>query len=245
MIDKHKFEELSSFIKSRLDNLNSIDQLMWVGEYDPDDYDDRDYTSEKIGMIADALGAIWGDCGCTKSVFQFKEYPDYVFKIPFMGRVHLIYDEDDYYFYESEDFDVYCNAGHNNDHHDWDYCETEARLYHAACEYNLDMFFAGTYFLCKYSDYPIYVSEYRKDYYTTCKSSDEVSKSIAKELDEKYCSAFWSEDLANLIEFTNVDTVEKLLSFIEEFGIDDLHRGNLGSTKDGMLCIIDYSNYNE
>lgn len=238
------FSELYNFISSRLSNIN-IKQLFYVGSCYSDCCAEDDYTCEKIADIADTIGAQWGDCGCTKSVFFFKEFPQYVFKIPFRGKCVIEWDDDYDCYCETDKFDEFYYAGADNDN-DWDYCETEAWLYHAACEHGVDNFFAGTFYIGEYCGHPIYVSEFRNNYKSTYYDFHNNPSNGVDELCKEYdYIPLAKSDISAMIKFVGIEMVRKLLSFIEEFDINDLHNGNLGTTSDGMVCIIDYSNYNE
>lgn len=238
------FAELYNFISSRLNNIE-IEQLFYAGRYYSDCCVDDDYTNEKIADIADAIGAQWGDCGCTKSVFYFRELPNYVFKIPFRGRCVIEWDDCDCCYFETDNYDEFYYAGANNDN-DWDYCETEAWLYNCACEHGVEHFFAGTFYLGDYCGHPIYASEYRKPYESTYESyRKNPSDGVEKLCDDYQYTPLHACDISAMIKFVGIELVGKLLSFIEEFEINDLHNGNLGTMQNGMVCIIDYSNYNE
>lgn len=172
---------------------------------------------------------IWEE-GATKGVLIFPSL-GFVIKIPFVG------DADWYDFY-----------GANNSENCWDYCAAEAELYEAAEEEGLEKAFAKTEFLCEIHGHPIYKQQYVETFFNTSNDSHHSnSHQYACDINE-YCDEFdiycfnqvWVNDSC---EYYGKDFVFKLLSFIKEKEIDDLHNANIGYNGKQPL-LVDYSSFN-
>lgn len=194
------------------------------------DYDD-------VEAFADDLAEKYGDevavCyGATKLVLVDK-YTDFVVKVPI----------------KSVGGCQFTNAPTDDEDYVDDYCHTEAELYKRAKERGLSKYFAKTEYLTEYKGYPIYASDkvYPLDEnYDIC--SDTVRN--ASEASNKSYSMFNNGNFRYEWAITFIEkfgTVEftKLIDFVEEEGIGDLHAGNVGFTDNGDPVILDYSSYLE
>lgn len=140
-----------------------------------------------------------------------------------------------------------------------DYCEREADFYRSACEVDLGQFFAASYYVCEVAGYDIYAQEYAEP------NDDVFSESFSEyvknnfdysredyedeyEYDEAIMDAVYDmddEDRINAI-FEGVAPAWKiadLVDFIQGYGINDLHSGNWGMTRDYRVVVFDYSGY--
>lgn len=182
------------------------------------------------------------DSGASKGVLIFEKL-DYVIKIPFVGKYEAIYDEDmdDYY----DDFEMFQNADGNGDGH-WDYCKEEEK----ACEYaktiGVNQLLAETTKIADINGHPIYIQEYVKMYYDECEiehTKDQVEKVKTICSNSNY-NCFNSNWLADVFNYFGEEIFYKFMDFIDYWGINDLHNGNIGYRK-GKPVLVDYSGWNE
>lgn len=183
-------------------------------------------------------------CGASKLVFIFwnsKENQTVVIKIPFQGEYHYIYDieSEDYNKLKFERF-----SGSNTDN-GWDYCEREVENYKIAEEEDLSFLFAKTELIGIVNKYPIYKQEYVE--YTNADDKSYNSKEINKKTDticeKKNFFNIEENWLRGVCLYYGGDILEKLIDFITEHGIYDLHNSNLGYNN-GAPIIFDYSDFN-
>ena len=104
-----------------------------------------------IKQIGNTIGADWVNSGCSKSVFHFKEFDNYVFKIPYIGYFY-IEDEDTQYFKDCaeqervptyfcfDDVALYKNANNDGAYpvDANDYCAVEEYIYRIARKYKVN-----------------------------------------------------------------------------------------------------------
>ena len=211
-------------------------------------YDEEDnaelYEDEHWNELVEYLQADKVAWGASKVVFWFQQIKNYVIKIPLMGC---------YEGYE-EEYVKFTNAKihSNSPYADWDYCGAEAEVY-AIIEKkypDLAKFFAATYFIgINKHDVPIYAS--RKvtektiwDMQEECKISG-ISRSKAAEFIETFgsCGGLTEKVISLFYEQYDEKDVDKLLSFILTYKIDDLHTGNIGIAENGKIVIMDYSGF--
>ena len=210
-----------------------------------------DYVVQNINQMAIDMDATWVKQGCTKVVFYFRNImPNYVIKLPFRGCYYSSYDENDNEYIDEDAVSYFSEAStYRENYNDWDYCETESYLYTKAKESNVEEFFAGTYLLGYYNDiYPIYISEYIANYHMP-RAKDKIDYSALSSIYNEYVD-FDKDTFANatawyLLNHYGKERFSKLLKFLQDWGIDDLHSGNVFFNKDGDMKIVDYSGYNE
>lgn len=169
--------------------------------------------------------------GATKGVFVFPNL-HYVIKIPFT--------------HSCEDEELYGADAQNNN---WDYCEAEVLKYNQATDNGVNECFAKT--SCIYTTacgYPIYLQEqaeiFNEDFSRTQRYSEDEKNSMRERCYSGGYSCFNSTWLNDVFNFYGEEKFYKLLSFIEDADIRDLHDGNIGYI--GMRpVLVDYSSYND
>lgn len=172
--------------------------------------------------------------GASKFVFPLNEKE--VVKIPFDG----MWQDGDWDEFDDEDNDDY-KDGLGFTPYDNNYCEIETCVYADAVAAGVEMFFASTKYVGTSSNNkPIYVSEKVNNWYHGWKPTPSKGSVEKAEQTESELPVDW---LAVAYEVYGDDLVNRLLDFISDNGIDDLHRGNLGIRQDGTPCILDYSGF--
>ena len=127
----------------------------------------------------------------------------------------------------------------------WDYCEAETIYYNMACQTGIETFFAKTWKIGEVQGRPIY-AQVRAEMFEGVSSSKQYAKNKTQPIEDFcnennfYCfNEYWLVDFA---DYFGKDSLEKLLLFIEEEGIRDLHDGNIGYV-DGVPVLVDYSGF--
>lgn len=183
-------------------------------------------------------------CGASKLVFIFwdsKEKNTTVIKIPFQGEYHYIYDT------ESEDYDklIFERFSGSDTDNGWDYCEKEVENYKIAEKEGLSFLFAKTEFIGTVNKYPIYKQEYVE--YTNANDktydSKEINKKTGTICEEKNFFNIEENWLRGVCLYYGGDILEKLIDFIIDNCIYDLHEANIGYNN-GAPIIFDYSDFN-
>ncbi len=167
--------------------------------------------------------------GLTKIVLFPNDLKDVVVKIPFIGVDEYSYtDNDDIEWIRRTDFEGIQSG---------DYCERESFVYKQAVKEHVEKFFACTEYVTDALGFvPIYVSE-------RCEQFEPGGSAI---YDSRLDSVEIPHDVASvLVEQYESKDIDRLVSFIDENKIGDLHEGNWGYGKDGKLKIIDYSSFYE
>lgn len=174
---------------------------------------------------------------------------DYVVKIPYSGGWYQPDDEWDDEIEEwvaqeacFEEFEGSYVHGEST----WDYCAREEYLYKLAVKYGVEKYFLHTQCIGYVNDHPIYVQEradeigYEKE---GSSHSKEERDSTKEELKRRglngHLNIGWS------IEFLaayGYDEYEKLINFLENEYVCDLHSGNIGY-KNGKPVLIDYCGF--
>lgn len=125
-----------------------------------------------------------------------------------------------------------------------DFCTIEANNFTRAIEEGLEDFFAASYKLCSFPLPKKYSLRKVVTFFIQERAEpDEEKTSITC---EEYTGSDENEDidrLESLFTDCKYKVFCKLLEFIDNWGINDLHSGNFGYTKDGKVKIIDYSGY--
>lgn len=226
--------------------------------------DDGNAFCDFLKQLARTMGADCVHGGCSKSVFYFNEFKDYVFKIPYIGYAY-IEDEDTQYYKECaeqervptyfcfDDVTLYKNA--NNDGlypvDANDYCAAEEYIYRMAHKYKVHQMLAKTTFLGFVCGIPVYVSANAGKMYSPKKQSNETSK-IAKDMIDKsrkehndICNEFYTTECSVFIETYGRKATKRFIDFLYKEKISDLHNGNYGYDALGNLKIIDYSGFHD
>lgn len=130
---------------------------------------------------------------------------------------------------------------------DIDYCSKAYEIYDLAYEAGLGDLFAKMDILGKsFNNQIIWTQTYVTSISNGGKSSTQPSEESiikAQEMSQKTYIPFQSKWCAAVIENYGIDTFKRLLTFIDEQDIHDLHTGNYGYTKEGLPCILDYSSW--
>lgn len=230
--------DFKKFIWNKFSQLDATDLacLRYMPRVESSYYSDEFYTVdcgcwEYFDILREKLNAEWWNNGATKLVFAFKEYPEYVVKIPFEGVAN--YDRDDCIIECCEPIET-------------NYCELEAEVFRAAFLEDLDYFFCETDYMFSIGGTEFYCAiRCETGYMDVPKSYSDNSYEKAK---EKYYSdkeqPISLNCLATLYEQYTIKAVDRLICFLKCNNVNDLHCGNLGFLN-GMVCIIDYSGYHE
>lgn len=201
--------------------------------------------------------------GVSKCVFFLKEYPDLVVKIPFNGGLdpasysyknspYVSYD--DFYWSESPIFCCADNAIVNCKglKRNWDYCEVEEILFKRSCCAGVNDYFAQTICIGEINDYPIYIQEKAtilsdsdidfKYPYKVVKETKEQIKNIINEDIKDTIDRLPMEWIYDFYTKYGKELLIKLMSFIAEEEISDLHCDNVGFINDRPV-LTDYSSF--
>lgn len=200
-------------------------------------YEDDGETNEMTELINQLDNHMEITWGASQFVIYSNKW-DYVYKIPFKGS---------YEYEEDEDCDCFNEYMLN-------YCEEAVKIYAAAEEANVEFFFAETdYVGSSYNDYPVYAQPKVIPYNRLCSSSRRAPSAgsllRAKEIDieyreKNYCRIPFEDDwVGAVIDEYGEDALMKLVKFIKEENISDLHSGNYGYTLDNKPIIFDYSGF--
>ena len=157
--------------------------------------------------------------GLTKAVLVFDEL-DWVVKIP----LHVDYSRSD--------------GGSITD-----YCERERFIYEQAKERGVAELFAESYFLMDFCGRPIYIMKKVEDNKEKI-STDLYDKAISEgyEIDFEYMEP--EEQVEELFYYYYDDyLLQEYFAFCEDYGVNDVHTGNIGYDEDDKPVIIDYSGY--
>jgi hypothetical protein len=190
---------------------------------------------EVFNQLDSDMMTIWG---ASQFVITKNDW-NYVYKIPFAGS---------YDYAEDENSEDYFNRFMTN------YCEKAVELYALAEDANIEFLFAETDCVGKsYNDYPVYaqpkVIPYSEIPSSSRRKSSAYSLKRAEELyttykeKEYYHIQFEDDWIGAVIDEYGEDTFIKLINFIRENHIFDLHRGNYGYTIDNKPIIFDYSDF--
>lgn len=182
-----------------------------------------DYVLDQLDETVDTT---WG---ASKFIIFF-DGSEQIVKIPFSGEYCWNID------IEEEDF---CDFNTS------DYCAVEASLYANAVVQGVEKFFARTiYGGVTKKGTPYYISDKVQVYENII---NKVKMPSEKNIEK--AKTYWrytdlSEDwIARALEWYGEEEVEKLMKFILEEHICDLHSGNVGFREDGAPVILDYSGF--
>lgn len=185
--------------------------------------------------------------GASKLVLLPKE-ANFVIKIPFNGIYQTYYDDDDN---ECSDFKENENACNDNYFY-WDYCATEVLAYRRAKSCHVERAFCKTVLVGFVKKHPIYIQEkavpycnihdYDDNFCYPTERSLKVRKS-AEELGLEDCwwNPVWQTDA---FEYYGKKQYQRLIKFIDDYCIEDLHSGNIGYIGSRPI-LFDYSGWAE
>jgi hypothetical protein len=218
-------------------------------------HEDEDYDAE----IRSIIGLYDYHSGATKIVFTLDDIPGYVFKIPFNGEmVYDDWDAENHTYIKDPDKEYY-EYGFVSNWNDYfaekdldvpraNHCEWEYILYSEAKDAGLEKFFTSIAPITHIGFQPVYVSEYCPTIFEEIEDETGVSKDSmdrsATLLKENKCGPFDNcEMLALFIDAYGFDEVLKLLNFLVEYKIKDLHSENIGLLPNGKPVILDYAGF--
>ena len=121
-----------------------------------------------------------------------------------------------------------------------DYCLLETEVYERAEEAGLDFLFAKEELLLEDDGYSVYIQE-KVDGQRPVSNPDTYSQNIADIFDTSWA---YNAFVIAVYNCYGHDICGKLIDFIEENGINDLHTGNWGYSKEGKPIAFDYSGFN-
>lgn len=220
-------------------------------EADEDDCGFEDY----IYQVMEGLPNFYIATGASRVVLILNDDSDYVLKTPIFGEVHYpaIKVEDgnwEYDYSREPEFTPWQNAEYSDNGDN--YCETEVYLYEKAAEAGLADLFAGIEYLFSKGNRPVYASEKCTwyDFYGTGK--DAPSADSITFLEKEYSAGHaptWNglgtRATAKFIDDYGIEITKKLLAFIREYRISDLHGDNIMiSNRTGKVVISDYAGFN-
>lgn len=221
--------------------INIIDKLMSVGLYDALAYHkiepDKEYyylglsdwlDGHRELLRAEGIGYSRGE---TKLCLLCDALDDWVIKLGFLRS---------------------SNPHYVKEGLDKDFCSLEAEYYIKACDNNLGEFFAATYEVGEINGVHIFLQELappdeisfrdcfeeyagqgsdRNDFDDEERYYDYIDEIVGDMDNDERIYAVFGEESDNLVDF------------IDMVGINDLHEGNYGLTKDGRTVIFDFSGY--
>ena len=221
-------------------------------EYDHDAMDE---------LISAAYGSdVAVDSGVSKLVLLIKD-ESHVMKIPYMKR----FDEDMYDqayadYTEADDrgeevgrapvIEDFCFPFQSaridiiDTSNNWDYCALECAIYEEAHNRGLAQYFAEEVFFGEIGDHPVYIQKRVTpfdSYSSTTTHNFYETTSRCNKLNVRCINSVWTEDFMN---FYGEQEYVKLVHFLDELKIYDLHAGNLGYL-DGAPILLDYSDFRE
>jgi hypothetical protein len=209
-------------------------------------------------------------CGISKAVLIPKD-EKYVIKIPFKGAINSYSRTDSSWFggsssfsasssyysdYESTDkyrefsgggSGCYTSTGRPQDNC-WDYCLAEALTYRLAKRAKVNYAFAKTKFLGYINEHPIYIQEkctmFSEQHPQLENSYTKQRTSSVRQycLNKNYYS-FNDVWLTDAYEYYGKNKFDKILNFIKDIELTDLHYGNLGYIGSRPV-FVDYSDFN-
>lgn len=255
--------EMLNFLDKKFRNCNleflKLSQVYFENEY-------GNVFSTFIKQIGRTIDADWVEGGCSKSVFHFKEFKDYVFKIPYIGAAFI--EDDDLEYYENcaaknrvpmyfcfDDVTLYKNANNNGFYpvDANDYCAAEEYIYRVARKYKVNQMLTKTVFLGFVCDIPVYVSSCAGTSYNySSKKQDNKTVKTAKDMIDKsrkehnnICNEFYVTECSIFIETYGRKATQRFIEFLYQEKISDLHNENYGYDALGNLKIIDYSGFHD
>lgn len=212
-----------------VENLN-IPQCFGIDE-DSIETSDVEYVIEQVEEAGSTC--VWG---ASKFVI-FVDDENIVVKIPFNSKLHYDYNTLEP-LEEGEDGCLYEMIPN--------YCEKESCVYKDAEVAGIPYFFAKTEFAGYTDDWtPYYISERVVPFDWAKNGKTRVNTKERQQIYAYACkvSSLNESWINTACDFYGEDAVSRLISFIEEEGINDLYEYNIGFRKDGSPCIFDYSGY--
>lgn len=186
----------------------------------------------------------------------FEEAKDYANKngISFFcgaSKLVIVDEESDWVIKLSFDCSVDVDEGMESD-----YCKRELYNYEKACEEGVEKFFAEICMVGEVDGIEVYLQEKLKVDDGVEKDVDQIFRDYVYSLDESYYDdiededereSILADDVYEMDEGERIEAIfgfeERLITFIEDNDINDLHSGNFGY-RGTDLVIMDYSGWN-
>lgn len=187
--------------------------------------------------------------GASKWVIDIKGF-EFIIKIPYEGYYEEAEDED---YDEDEDEEGYIKAHPHMEfcpfdgaecRNGWDYCAAEMVVYDRAMREGISNLFAKTLLFCHTKDgHPVYIQK-RAINYWDCDNKTRRSRNFDKAYNMSYYSSVPAEFLAIVLDIYGEKIANALLKFCNDYGVDDLHLGNVGIRKSSRMPVLyDYSSF--
>ena len=183
--------------------------------------------------------------GASKVVLHFEE-TDFVIKVPFNGTEEPCC-EDDGEFYDEYEFIPFSGTGGYWDDNRWDYCNVEVKRFQAALDEKVNECFLETKYIGSVNNYPIYAQKFAEIYcygdrdYEHSNKADDLNKTSSI-CSSHHVECFHTNWLTDVRKYYGEEFLLKLLCFIKNYRIRDLHSENFGYI-DGRPIIIDYAGF--
>ena len=170
-------------------------------------------------------GADRVELGCTSIVLFFKEFSDYVFKIPCVG--------------------IYYNGDRDYARLQKDYCLLSKTIYDESCSLGISDILCEIKYLGTINDFPVWYqervqSEFAYDEYAGTHSDD--SRKYAYE--NCYRCGMVESHIEIFYNYYGGEKMDTLFSLLAKYDVIDCHCGNLGYIDDRPV-IFDYAGYND
>lgn len=171
----------------------------------------------------------WTEEGASKLVFSLKNFKNYVFKIPFKGEL---------------DTKITFKR---------DYCKFEKDLYLYSRALGFEDLLTEIFFVETILDIPVYIAEEVRpitdfldlEDFPISNLSKNVVRDIVSNSDYMYADLPAKRHLEKFVEDHGEYKTYSLVDFILEYDLGDFHSGNIGIKKDGKICLLDYSGFEE
>lgn len=124
----------------------------------------------------------------------------------------------------------------------WDYCEAESYLGQAAEDCGVDNLFVPTLFMSEVEGIPCYTQKR-----VEMGDHGDPTKESRKKFDEINCTQWSSISTtcgALILENYGEETLNKVIKFVNEYNIADLHGGNWAFSNNNVV-FVDYSGYRD
>jgi len=173
------------------------------------------------------------EVGCTKLVIVDKNQ-DTVLKIPFNGYT---------------DWDTWCpfHSAWNGEEYCDNYCRREVWLYDNALVEGYEEFFCGIELFGYTKDRTPVYEQKKLNFPVDMHTSIESIQSYDHYTDDfRCCGIFDCESGPCMLEAIGEDNFKRLMDFLIEYEVSDLHSANLAiDPQTGILCICDYGGFRE
>lgn len=172
----------------------------------------------------------WTEEGASKLVFHLKDFKNYVFKIPFKGELKG------------------AETAFGKD-----YCEFERDLYSYSKSLGFEDLLTKTSFVGTIFGIPVYIAEevrpitdfFDLEDFSISNLSKIVVREIVSNSDYMWADLPEKQHLEKFVEDYGEYKTYLLIDFILTHGLGDFHPGNIGIKKNGKICLLDYSGFED